>query len=89
MDASSPDSPSLHCTICHRTTTQWFLRITVEDAAGLRQEAFICGNCAIKLRLSSERNRDLQIDPWIHQAVSVILRGVGPGEIDEPKEQEK
>jgi len=43
--------------------------------AGFRQQAFICGNCAVKLRVASEKNRDLQIDPWIHEAVATVLRG--------------
>jgi hypothetical protein len=54
------------------------LRISVEDTAGFRQQAFICGNCAVKLRLASEKNRDLQIDPWIHEAVASVLRGKNP-----------
>jgi hypothetical protein len=29
----------------------------------------------VKLRLASEHHRDLQIDPWIHDAVSQVLRG--------------
>ena len=49
--------------------------MTIEDAAGYRQEAFICANCGVKLRLASEKARDLQIDPWVHEAFARILRG--------------
>lgn len=66
-----------HCVICRRPSAEWFLRLAVEDAAGFRQEAFICANCAVKLRLSSEKMRDLQIDPWVHEAVARVLRGKG------------
>lgn len=52
------------------------MRIAIEDTGGLKQEGFICANCAVKLRLASEKNRDLQIDPWIHDAIAHILRGV-------------
>jgi len=51
------------------------MRVAVEDAAGFRQEAFICANCAVKLRLASEKTRDLQIDPWVREAVARVLRG--------------
>ena len=50
----------------------------MEDAAGLSRIALICANCAVKLRLASEKMRDLQIDPWIHEAVASILRGTEP-----------
>ncbi len=43
--------------------------------AGLSQTALICANCGVKLRLASEKSRDLQIDPWIHEAMANILRG--------------
>lgn len=69
-----------HCVICRRPAGQWFLRLSVEDAAGFRQEAFICANCAVKLRLASEKMRDLQIDPWVHDAVARVLRGKTDGE---------
>jgi hypothetical protein len=65
--------------ICRREFAEWLLRICVEDAAGFQQQAFICGNCAVKLRLASEKNRDLQIDPWIHEAVASVLRGKNSG----------
>ena len=64
-----------HCQICSRAVKEWFLRLTVEDNAGLRETALICANCGVKLRLASERTRDLQIDPWIHEAVANVLRG--------------
>ncbi len=64
-----------HCELCRRPLEDWFLRLTVEDRAGLRQEAFICANCGIKLRLASEKTRDLQIDPWLHDAVARVLKG--------------
>jgi hypothetical protein len=64
-----------HCQICRRPITEWLLRITIEDRAGFRQEALICANCGVKLRLASEKMRDLQIDPWLHEAVARVLRG--------------
>jgi hypothetical protein len=63
------------CQICQRPLNEWLLKITVEDPAGYAATAHICGNCGVKLRLASEHNRDLQIDPWIHDAVSRVLRG--------------
>lgn len=51
------------------------MRITVEDAAGYAETAHVCANCCVKLRLASEHIRDLQIDPWIHEAVARVLRG--------------
>src|ERR1700689_2890417 len=75
MDPSNSHSGKFHCAICRREFTEWLLSISVEDTAGFRQQAFICGNCAVKLRLASEKNRDLQIDPWIHEAVASVLRG--------------
>jgi hypothetical protein len=70
----SPSSAS-PCVVCRRPGLQWFLRLRVEDTAGFAQEAFICANCAVKLRLASEKMRDLQIDPWVHEAVARVLRG--------------
>ncbi len=64
-----------HCQICHRPIKEWFLKFTVEDNAGLSETALICANCGVKLRLASEKTRDLQIDPWIHEAVANVLRG--------------
>lgn len=64
-----------HCQICNRSIKDWFLKMTVEDNAGLSETALICANCGVKLRLASEKTRDLQIDPWIHEAVANILRG--------------
>ena len=63
--------------LCRRPAGEWLLRISVEDASGFSQRAFICANCAVKLRLASAKNRDLQIDPWIHDAVARVLRGEG------------
>ena len=63
------------CQICQRPTSQWLLKITVEDAAGYAETAHVCANCGVKLRLASEHIRDLQIDPWIHEAVARVLRG--------------
>jgi hypothetical protein len=82
MDSTDSHSSKFHCVICRREFTEWLLRISVEDTAGFRQQAFICGNCAVKLRLASEKNRDLQIDPWIHEAVASVLRGKNP---DQPE----
>jgi hypothetical protein len=63
------------CILCRRPAAQWLLRLSVEDAAGFGREAFICPNCGVKLRLASEKTRDLQIDPWVHEAVARVLRG--------------
>ncbi len=63
------------CEICQRPFAQWLLRMTVEDVAGYAEIAYICANCSVKLRLASERTRDLQIDPWVHEAVARVLRG--------------
>lgn len=49
--------------------------MTVEDAAGYAETAYICANCGVKLRLASEHTRDLQIDPWVREAVARVLRG--------------
>ena len=65
------------CQICQRPISQWLLRITVEDAAGYAETAYVCANCGVKLRLASEHTRDLQIDPWMHEAVARVLRGRG------------
>ena len=63
------------CQICRRSIGQWLLRLVVEDAAGYAETAYICANCGVKLRLASERTRDLQIDPWVHEAVARVLQG--------------
>jgi hypothetical protein len=63
------------CEICRRPFTEWLLRLNVEDPAGFAQTAFICANCGVKLRLASEKMRNLQIDPWLHEAVARVLRG--------------
>jgi RNase P subunit RPR2 len=63
------------CEICRRPIAEWLMRLTVEDASGFAQIAYICGNCGVKLRLASEKMRDLQIDPWMHEAVAHVLRG--------------
>ncbi|HUY28245.1 MAG TPA: hypothetical protein VMV27_12575 [Candidatus Binataceae bacterium] len=79
QDSSSKAPPSADkCIVCRRAAPEWLLRVTVEDSGGLKQEGFICANCAVKLRLASEKNRDLQIDPWIHDVVARILRGIEP-----------
>ena len=65
------------CEICRRPLSQWLLKMTVEDAAGYAENAYVCANCGVKLRLASERTRDLQIDPWVHEAVARVLRGRG------------
>jgi hypothetical protein len=64
-----------NCVICRRAVSEWILKLTVEDASGYRHEGFVCPNCGVKLRLSSEKIRDLQIDPWVHEAVARVLRG--------------
>jgi len=63
------------CEICRRPFTEWLLRLNVEDPAGFAQTALICANCGVKLRLASEKMRNLQIDPWLHEAVARVLRG--------------
>ena len=63
------------CEICRRPAGEWFIRLTVEDRAGFAERALICANCGVKLRLSSAKARDLQIDPWVHEAVARVLRG--------------
>lgn len=63
------------CQICRRPATAWLIKLTVEDMAGYAEAAFICANCGVKLRLASEKMRDLQIDPWVHDAVAAVLRG--------------
>jgi hypothetical protein len=64
-----------HCEICRRPIGEWWLKLTVEDRSGFAQVALICANCGVKLRLASEKMRDLQIDPWLHDAVARVLRG--------------
>ena len=68
------------CIICRRPAAEWILKLTVEDSGGFRHEGLVCPNCGVKLRLSSEKVRDLQIDPWIHDAVALVLRGRQPEE---------
>ncbi|HVN88259.1 MAG TPA: hypothetical protein VMT61_00450 [Candidatus Binataceae bacterium] len=63
------------CEICRRSITEWLIRLTIEDRGGFAQEARICPNCSVKLRLASEKMRDLQIDPWVHEAFARVLRG--------------
>lgn len=63
------------CEICRRPSATWLLRMTIEDRAGYAETAHICANCGIKLRLASEKSRDLQIDPWFHEAVARVLKG--------------
>jgi len=79
--AHSEDSQDSRCVLCRRPASTWFLRLSVEDAGGFREEALVCANCAVKLRLASEKSRDLQIDPWLHEAVAKVLRGK-----DQPEE---
>ncbi len=64
-----------HCVICRRPSAEWLLRMTIEDSGGFKQQAFICPNCGVKLRLASGKTRHLQIDPWVHEAVARVLRG--------------
>jgi uncharacterized protein with PIN domain len=68
------------CVICRRPVVEWILKLSVEDAGGLRHEGLVCPNCGVKLRLSSEKIRELQIDPWVHEAVAAVLRGKQPEE---------
>lgn len=78
MNPADRADTSVQCVICRRPAREWFVKIAIEDAASFRQEAFICANCGVKLRLASEKTRDLQIDPWIHEAFARILRGREP-----------
>ncbi len=71
----SESSPPQACVLCRRPAPEWLLKLRVEDSAGFHQEAFICLNCGVKLRLASEKTRDLQIDPWVREAVARVLRG--------------
>ncbi len=70
-ESSAPQT----CVICRRPASEWILRLTVEDVGGYRREGLVCPNCGVKLRVSSEKIRELQIDPWIHEAVARVLRG--------------
>jgi hypothetical protein len=63
------------CEICRRLADEWLLKLTIEDRGGFAQEALICANCGVKLRLASDKQRDLQIDPWVHEATARVLRG--------------
>jgi hypothetical protein len=63
------------CEICRRSINEWFLHVCIEDRAGYSQNAYICANCGVKLRLASEKSRDLQVDPWIHEAIARVLKG--------------
>jgi len=65
------------CQICLRPIQDWFVRLTIEDNSGSAETALVCANCGVKLRLASEKNRDLQIDPWIHEAFARVLKGKG------------
>ena len=75
-----PNDTHSQCIICRRPAAEWILKLTVEDAGGFRHEGLVCPNCGVKLRLSSEKVRELQIDPWVHEAVAQILRGRQPEE---------
>jgi hypothetical protein len=76
----APPDPQRNCVICRRPAAEWILKLTVEDAGGFRHEGLVCPNCGVKLRLSSEKIRELQIDPWVHDAVALVLRGKQPEE---------
>ncbi|MGH7931976.1 MAG: hypothetical protein ACREQN_02295 [Candidatus Binataceae bacterium] len=65
----------IKCEICRRPSRDWLIKLTVEDPGGFFMAAFICSNCGVKLRLASEKMRDLQIDPWVHEAVASVLKG--------------
>ena len=82
MNQGESDSSKVTCVICRRPELEWFVRMTIEDVSGFRQEAFICANCGVKLRLASEKARDLQIDPWVHEAFAHVLRGKQPEKED-------
>ena len=72
--------PTPTCIICRRPAAEWILKLTLEDSGGLKHEGLVCPNCGVKLRLSSEKIRNLQIDPWVHDAVALVLRGRQPEE---------
>jgi hypothetical protein len=80
QDGDSHSEAPRACVICRRPAVEWILKLTVEDPAGYRHEGLVCPNCGVKLRLSSEKIRDLQIDPWVHEAVARVLRGKDRGE---------
>jgi hypothetical protein len=80
QDGDSHSEAPRACVICRRPVVEWILKLTVEDTAGYRHEGLVCPNCGVKLRLSSEKIRDLQIDPWVHEAVARVLRGKDRGE---------
>jgi hypothetical protein len=67
--------PEDRCEICRRPAVEWLIKLVVEDRSGFVEQALICANCSVKLRLASEKQRDLQIDPWVHDAVARVLRG--------------
>ena len=71
----SHPEPAPACIICRRPAAEWFLKLTLEDSSGFKHEGLVCPNCGVKLRLSSEKIRHLQIDPWVHETVAAILRG--------------
>jgi hypothetical protein len=73
--SGSKAMPDFECELCKRSINNWFLRLRVEDNSGYRRDAHVCANCGVKLRLASEKTRDLQIDPWFHGAVATVLRG--------------
>lgn len=74
----TPHEPAPTCIICRRPAPEWILKLTLEDAGGLKHEGLVCPNCGVKLRLSSQKIRHLQIDPWVHDAVALVLRGRQP-----------
>ena len=76
----SHSDPPRACIICRRPAAEWILKLTLEDAGGLKHEGLVCPNCGVKLRLSSDNIRHLQIDPWVHEAVALVLRGRQPEE---------
>jgi hypothetical protein len=78
MNQGESDNSKVTCAICRRAELEWFVKMTIEDTSGFSQEAFICANCGVKLRLASEKARDLQIDPWVHEAFARVLRGKEP-----------
>jgi hypothetical protein len=73
------ENQDVNCIVCRRSAAEWFIRIDIEDRSEFRRQGFVCSNCGIKLRLTSEKGRDLQVDPWFHGAIARVLRGRDSG----------
>ena len=63
------------CEICRRPITEWLLQITVEDRAGFAKRPLSAPIAALNCGSRRKKIRDLQIDPWMHEAVARVLTG--------------